>query len=119
MAVALLLTVRRQWAWLRPMLADRRRMAHARPPRPRIALNWGVYIYAVNAHHVIEAALGYFINPLITVLLGVVVLHERLSRTGWVAVGLAVCAVAVLTISYGRLPYIALILALSFAATAS
>ena len=114
-ALALLLTVRRQWAWLRPMLADRRRMAMLTAAAVAIALNWGLYIYAVNAHHVTEAALGYFINPLITVLLGVVVLHEKLTRTGWVAVGLAGCAVAVLTISYGRLPYIALILALSFA----
>jgi chloramphenicol-sensitive protein RarD len=114
-ALALLLTVRRQWAWLRPMLADRRRMAMLTAAAIAIAMNWGLYIYAVNAHHVTEAALGYFINPLITVLLGVVVLHEKLTRTGWVAVGLAGCAVAVLTISYGRLPYIALILALSFA----
>jgi chloramphenicol-sensitive protein RarD len=114
-ALALLLTVRKQWAWLRPMLADRRRMAMLTAAAIAIALNWGLYIYAVNAHHVTEAALGYFINPLITVLLGVVVLHEKLTRTGWVAVGLAGCAVAVLTISYGRLPYIALILALSFA----
>ena len=115
LAVALLLTVRRQWGWLRPMLADRRRMGMLCAAAVAIALNWGLYIYAVNAHHVTEAALGYFINPLITVLLGVVVLHEKLSRTSWVAVGLAGCAVALLTISYGRLPYIALILALSFA----
>ena len=114
-AVALLLTVQRQWAWVQPMLADRRRLGLLAIAAVLIALNWGVYIYAVNAHHVVEAALGYFINPLITVLLGVFVLHERLSTTGWVAVGLAVCAVAVLTISYGRLPYIALVLAFSFA----
>ncbi len=115
-ALALLLTLRRRWAWLRPMLDDRRRFALLSAAAVLIAVNWGVYIYAVNSHHVVEAALGYFINPLITVLLGVFVLHERLSATGWVAVGLAACAVAVLTISYGRLPYIALILACSFAA---
>lgn len=115
LGVALLLTVRRQWGWLRPMLADRRRMGLLAVAACAIALNWGLYIFAVNSHRVVEAALGYFINPLITVLLGVVVLHEKLSRTGWIAVGLAACAVAVLTISYGQLPYIALVLAFTFA----
>jgi chloramphenicol-sensitive protein RarD len=114
-AVALVLTIRRRWAWVRPMLADRRRLRLLTAAAVLIALNWGVYIYGVNSHHVVETALGYFINPLITVLLGVLVLHERLSTTGWIAVGLAGCAVAVLTISYGRLPYIALILAFTFA----
>jgi chloramphenicol-sensitive protein RarD len=114
-AVGLVLAVRRQWAWVRPALADRRRLGLLALAAVLLALNWGVYIYGVNSHHVVETALGYFINPLITVMLGVVVLHERLAITGWIAVGLAGCAVAVLTISYGRLPYIALILAFSFA----
>ncbi len=114
-AVALALTLRRQWAWVRPALADRRRLGMLALAAVLLALNWGVYIYGVNSHQVVETALGYFINPLITVMLGVVVLHERLSTTGWIAVGLAGGAVAVLTISYGRLPYIALILAFSFA----
>ncbi len=114
-AVALVLAIRRQWAWVRPALADRRRLGLLALAAVLLALNWGVYIYGVNSHHVVETALGYFINPLITVMLGVVVLRERLSPSGWIAVGLAGCAVAVLTISYGRLPYIALILAFSFA----
>ena len=114
-AVALVLTVRKQWAWVRPMLADRRRVGLLALAACAIAVNWGVYIYGVNTHHVVETSLGYFINPLITVVLGVVILHERLSRAGWIAVALATCAVAVLTISYGHLPYIALILAFSFA----
>ena len=100
---------------MRPALADRRRLGLLALAAVLLAVNWGVYIYGVNSHHVVETALGYFINPLITVMLGVVVLRERLSTTGWIAVGLAGCAVAVLTISYGRLPYIALILAFSFA----
>jgi chloramphenicol-sensitive protein RarD len=79
-----------------------------------LAVNWGVYIYAVNAGHVIEASLGYYINPLVTVLLGVLVLRERLRRLQWVAVGIGALSVAVLTAAYGRPPWIALILAVTF-----
>lgn len=81
-----------------------------------IATNWLVYIWAVNHDHVLEAALGYYINPLITVALGVVVLGEQLRRLQVVALGFAVAAVVVLTVAYGRVPWIALILACSFAA---
>jgi chloramphenicol-sensitive protein RarD len=79
-----------------------------------IAINWGVYIYAVNDGNVVEASLGYFINPLLTVLLGVLVLRERLRRLQWAAVGVSFLAVAVLTIDYGHPPWIALVLAASF-----
>jgi chloramphenicol-sensitive protein RarD len=79
-----------------------------------LSLNWGIYIYAVNSGQVVEAALGYFINPLVTVALGVAVLRERLRRTQWAAVGIGALAVAVLTVDYGRPPWIALFLALSF-----
>jgi chloramphenicol-sensitive protein RarD len=80
-----------------------------------IAVNWGVYIAAVNTGHVVEAALGYFINPLVTVLVGVLVLHERLRRLQWTAVVIGAIAVVVLTVDYGRPPWIALVLAASFA----
>lgn len=80
-----------------------------------IGLNWGVYIWAVNHGRVVETALGYFINPLVTVMLGVVVLRERLRRAQWAAIGLAAIAVALLTASYGRLPWISIVLASSFA----
>jgi chloramphenicol-sensitive protein RarD len=79
-----------------------------------IAVNWLVYVYAVNSGHVVEAALGYFINPLVSVVLGVAVFRERLRRLQWIAVGIAVLAVVVLTVDYGRPPWIALTLALSF-----
>jgi chloramphenicol-sensitive protein RarD len=79
-----------------------------------LAGNWGVYIYAVNSGQVIEASLGYFINPLVTVLLGVVVLRERLRPLQWAAVGTGALAVGVLTFGHGRLPTIALTLAASF-----
>jgi chloramphenicol-sensitive protein RarD len=79
-----------------------------------LSLNWGIYIYAVNSGQVVEAALGYFINPLVTVALGVLVLRERLRPAQWAAVGVGALAVAVLTVDYGRPPWIALALALSF-----
>ncbi|WP_078288074.1 EamA family transporter RarD [Mycobacterium sp. D16R24] len=80
-----------------------------------IALNWGVYIYAVNSGHVLDAAVGYFINPLVTVLLGVLIFREPLSRWQMLALVLAFTAVVVLTINYGQLPVITLIVAVSFA----
>lgn len=79
-----------------------------------VSVNWGTYIWAVNHGYVVEAALGYFINPLVSVALGVLVLGETLRRLQWIAVGIAGFAVAVLTVSYGRPPWIALILAFSF-----
>lgn len=79
-----------------------------------ISVNWGVYIWSVNNGYVVEASLGYFINPLVSVALGVLVLGERLRRVQWVAVAIAVVAVGVLTLSYGRPPWIALVLAFSF-----
>ncbi|MBM7415102.1 chloramphenicol-sensitive protein RarD [Rhodococcus sp. PvP016] len=80
-----------------------------------ISINWGVYIYAVSQDRVVEAALGYFINPLVSVLLGVVVFRERLGRAQIAALALAFVAVVVLTVDYGRPPVIALTLAFSFA----
>ena len=79
-----------------------------------ITVNWGVYIWGVNSGHVVETSLGYFINPLFTVLLGVFVLRERLRRLQWVAVAIGAVAVTVLAVDYGRLPWIALALAVSF-----
>ena len=79
-----------------------------------IAVNWGTYIYSVNSEQVVEASLGFFINPLVTVMFGVVLLHEQLRRLQWAAVGLGAFAVAVLAVDYGRLPWIALTLAFSF-----
>ncbi|HEY0559587.1 MAG TPA: EamA family transporter RarD [Frankiaceae bacterium] len=79
-----------------------------------IAVNWGSYIWGVNHHHVVETSLGYFINPLVTVLLGVVVLRERLRTVQWAALGVGAAAVVVITVDYGRPPWLALLLALSF-----
>ena len=79
-----------------------------------ISINWLTYVWAVNNGHVIDASLGYFINPLVSVVLGVVVLSERLNRAQWTAVGLAAAGVIYLALVTGRLPWISLVLALSF-----
>jgi chloramphenicol-sensitive protein RarD len=79
-----------------------------------IAVNWGTYIWGVNNEHVVEASLGYFINPLVTVLMGVLVLGERLRALQWVAMAIAAAAVLGLTVEYGRPPWVALVLAFSF-----
>jgi chloramphenicol-sensitive protein RarD len=79
-----------------------------------IAINWGVYIWGVNSHHVVETSLGYFVNPLVSVGLGVVALGERLRRGQWAGVALAAIGVVVLTVDAGRPPWIALVLAASF-----
>lgn len=80
-----------------------------------ISVNWLVYVWAVNSGFILEASLGYFINPLISVLMGVVLLHEKLRPWQWVAVALAILGVVYLTVAHGSLPWIALVLAFSFA----
>jgi chloramphenicol-sensitive protein RarD len=102
------------WAEIRAVLASGRQLLILGTAAVAIAVNWGVYIYAVNSGQVIEASLGYFINPLVTVALGVLVLRERLRPLQWIAVGVSVLAVAVLTVDYGHPPYLALTLACSF-----
>lgn len=79
-----------------------------------IAANWVIYVYAVNNGHVVDAALGYFINPLVTVMLGLLVFRERLTAAQWTALGVAIAGVLVLTFQVGAPPYIGLGLALSF-----
>jgi len=113
--ITLLLTVRRGWSQVRAILVDRRALLVLAVAAVLIAVNWLVYVYAVNSGHVVEASLGYFINPLVSVVLGVVVFRERLRRLQWVAVGIAVVAVLVLTVDYGHPPWISLSLAASFA----
>ncbi|NDU77298.1 EamA family transporter RarD [Actinomadura sp. DSM 109109] len=112
-AVVVLLAARRSWAWLRTL--GWRRGALLTLAAVVISVNWGTYIYAVNSGHTLEAALGYFINPLISVVFGVVIFHERLRPWQWAAVGLGAAAVLVLTVDYGRPPWIALVLAAAFA----
>jgi len=113
--VALLLGAMRNVGFLRALLRRPRALAGIGIAAVLIAVNWGTYIYGVTSDRVVETALGYFINPLVVVLLGVTVLGERLRPAQWAALGIGGLAVAVLTIDYGRLPYLALVLALSFA----
>jgi chloramphenicol-sensitive protein RarD len=112
--VAILVSVARRWRVLAGLRHERRKLAGIGLAAAFIAVNWGVYIYGVNSNHVVETSLGYFINPLVTVLLGVLALHERLRAAQWIAVGTGAVAVIVLTVDYGRLPWIALALAFSF-----
>jgi len=110
----LLIAIGRSWSELRVVLRSPRQTLVLGAAATAVALNWGVYIYAVNSGQVVEGSLGYFINPLVTVALGVVVLRERLRTTQWAAVGIGVIAVIVLTVDYGHVPVIALTLAASF-----
>lgn len=99
---------------LRAVLRDWRKLALLAAAAVVISVNWGTYIWGVTHGHVVETSLGYFINPLVTVLAGVLVLGERLRPAQWAAVGLGAVAVLVLTVGYGRPPWIALTLACSF-----
>ncbi len=99
---------------LRATLASRRTRWLLAVASVLITVNWGTYIWGVNHHHVVETSLGYFINPLVSVLLGVMVLGERLRRLQWVALGIAGVAVLGLTVEYGHPPWVALVLAFSF-----
>jgi chloramphenicol-sensitive protein RarD len=112
--IGLLLAARRGWGQVRAAVSDRRTLLVLSAAAVFIAGNWLMFVYGVNSGHVVETSLGYFINPLVSVLLGVVVFRERLRRLQWVAVGIAAVAVAVLTVDYGRPPWIALILAATF-----
>jgi chloramphenicol-sensitive protein RarD len=112
--VTLLLLVMRHWRFLRPLARRPRTLAGIAVAATVIAINWGMYIYGVNSGHVVETSLGYFINPLVTVLLGVAVLRERLRWAQWTALAVGAVAVAVLTVDYGRPPWLALALACSF-----
>ena len=96
------------------LLRNRRAWRILAPAAVLITFNWGLYIYAVNAGHVVETAIGYYINPLVSVLLGVIVFRERLSRLQIVAVALCAAGVAYFTLSYGQFPLIAIGLACSF-----
>ncbi len=109
-----LLTLRHKWAWLKPALRSKRTLLIFLLTGTLLSLNWLTYIWAVNAGFIIETSLGYFINPLVSVLLGVIFLRERLRSGQWLAIGIAALGVLYLTVSYGALPWISLTLAFSF-----
>lgn len=115
LVVSVALAVRKDWSWVGPFLADRSQVLELVAAATLIAINWLVYVWAVGQDRVLEASLGYFINPLVTVAFGVVLLNERLRSMQWLAVGLGAAAVLVITIAYGSFPFISLTLAFSFA----
>ncbi|MCC2336719.1 EamA family transporter RarD [Cellulomonas wangsupingiae] len=110
----LLLAVTRTWGAFVTILRDHALLARLTLAAVLLAVNWLVFVHGVTTGHVVDAALGYFINPLVTIGLAVLVLGERLRAVQWVAVGCGALAVVVLTVGYGRLPWIALVLAGSF-----
>lgn len=112
--LGLVLTWRRQWAWLAQVRRSPRVLGAFSASALLIAVNWLTYIWSVHNDHVVDASLGYFITPLVNVLLGTTLLHERLRRAQWVALALAGLGVAWLTVQAGHPPWIALVLAISF-----
>jgi len=109
------LAVRRDFGWCRSVFGSPRMLAAVTLAGVLLAVNWTIYVAAVVAHHVTEASLGYFLNPIVTVAIGVVILRESLRPLQWVAVAIGLAAGVYLTIDFGRPPWIAVGLAFSFA----
>ncbi|MCP3822905.1 EamA family transporter RarD [Streptomyces sp. A3M-1-3] len=113
--VGIALLVLRRWSWVAELVRQPRKLGLITIAAAVITVNWGVYIWAVNNGQVVEASLGYFINPLVTIAMGVLFLKERLRPAQWAAVSIGFVAVLALAIGYGRPPWVSLILAFSFA----
>jgi chloramphenicol-sensitive protein RarD len=113
-ALAVLVVLRR-WSWIPRLLRQPRRLALILAAAAVISVNWGLFIWSVTSGHVLEASLGYFINPLVSIAFGVVLLRERLRPAQWAAVAVGVLAVLVLSFGYGRVPWLSVALAFSFA----
>jgi chloramphenicol-sensitive protein RarD len=109
-----IIVLSRQWREFRSSILNRRVLAMYALAGVLIAVNWTIYVWAVNSNFIVETSLGYFINPLVSVLLGVVVLGERLRLGQWLAIALAAAGVLYLTLAYGSLPWISLALACTF-----
>ncbi|MDY0963336.1 EamA family transporter RarD [Massilia sp. CFBP9026] len=109
----IVLVLRRQWKWLNVVRQPRVFFSFVLSA-VLLSANWLVYIWSVTNHHVIEASLGYFINPLVNIMLGYLILKERLRSVQWVAIAIAALGVAWLTWQAGTVPWIALFLAFSF-----
>lgn len=112
--LTLIVVGRRQWAWIKPALSDWRVLGRFVASAAVLSVNWFIYIWAVNSGRVVDASLGYFITPLVNVMLGYLVLKERLRSGQWASVALAALGVVWLTVQAGQLPWIALTLAASF-----
>ncbi|MGO1538324.1 MAG: EamA family transporter RarD [Leucobacter sp.] len=110
----LLLTVMRQWAQTAALLRDRKVLLKLTAAGAVIYVNWQVFVIASTSGHVVDASLGYFLNPVVTVLLAVLFARERLTVMQWIAIGTTAVAFVIIAIGYGTFPWIAMILALSF-----
>ncbi|HBE80294.1 MAG TPA: EamA family transporter RarD [Firmicutes bacterium] len=112
--VVLILTISRRWSELKSLVLQPKKLLLAALCSVLVCANWGVYIWAVNSNHILDASLGYYINPLLSVCLGMLILRERLNFWQLVALLIAVTGVLFFTIVYGKIPWIALSLALTF-----
>ncbi len=112
----ILLSVLRRWSWVRSVIKDGKLLLLLAASSALLSINWLVYIWAVNSGHVVETSLGYFINPLVNVALGVIFFKERLRTGQWLAIASAAAGVIFLTVQNGSLPWVALTLAASFGA---
>ena len=112
--LAILILLKKEWSKLKTQVAKPKTLIIYTLAASLLGFNWLVYIYGVNSDQVVETSLGYFINPLLNVALGVVILRERLRLTQWAPIGLATAGVVYLTLQHGALPWIALALAFSF-----
>ena len=112
--LTIILSVRKHWKWLKPAIVVPKTILPFVASAVILAGNWLTYIWGVNSGHIVETSLGYFINPLISVLLGVIFLKERLRRVQWISILIALAGVLYLTFQYGQFPWIALTLAFSF-----
>ncbi|MGQ5523122.1 EamA family transporter RarD [Chitinimonas sp. PSY-7] len=112
--LAIILAVKKHWEWLKPALSNRKVILRFVASAGVLSVNWFIYIWAVNAGRVVDASLGYFINPLVNVMFGYFLLHERLRPAQWGAIAVAAAGVLWLTVQAGQLPWIGLMLAASF-----
>ena len=112
--VVIVVTLSKKWQGIKTSLTDKRTLLTFLMTAGLLFVNWLVYVWAVNAGFIVETSLGYFINPLVNVVLGVIFFREKLRLWQWIPVGIAFSGVLYLTISYGSLPWIGLTLAFSF-----
>lgn len=112
--IALLLALRR-FSDVRAVLRDKKKMRFMIPAALTITVNWGLYIWSVNAGHLLDASLGYYLNPLMAFAVGMLLFREKCGALEWIALGLAAAGVLIATIAYGSFPWIAIGLATSFA----
>lgn len=112
--VLILVGIQRKWKKIKEAIPDAKSFLVLTLSSLLISLNWVTYIWAVNSNHMVEASLGYYINPLVNVFLGVFFLGERLSKLQWTSIVLAAVGVIIMTVSYGQFPWVALALAVTF-----